>query len=114
MCKPSQNCCTCFDFTKMAPKTIIIIFFWKSCINLVVFGQLKGNWGSFDEIWAKMVLKLPRFENNAPSEMQSFFLWRSFSLDSFSGTFAEIWAKIIRTTKILPAPTPMRQRQGVE
>jgi len=43
MCKPSQNCCTCFDFTKMAPKKII--FFWKSYINLVIFGQLKWNLG---------------------------------------------------------------------
>jgi len=34
------------------------------------------------------------------------FLWRSFSWDSFSGTFAEIWAKILRTPKNLPAPTP--------
>jgi len=54
-----------------------------------------------------MVLKLPRFENNAPSEMQSFLLWRSFSLDSFSGKFAEIWAKILRAPKNLPSPTPM-------
>ena len=54
-----------------------------------------------------MVLKLPRFENNAPSEMQSFLSWRSFSLDPFSGKFAIIWAKILRIPKHLPAPTPM-------
>ena len=57
----------------------------------------------------KMVLELPRFENNAPSEMQSFLLWSSFSLDSSSGKFAEIWAKILRIPKNLPAPTPMFQ-----
>jgi len=36
-------------------------------------------------------------------------LWSSFSLDSFSGKFAEIWAKILRTPKNLPAPTPVFQ-----
>jgi len=35
------------------------------------------------------------------------FLLRSFSLECFSGKFGEIWAKILRTRKNLPAPTPM-------
>jgi len=37
------------------------------------------------------------------------FLWWLFSLDCFLGKFAEIWAKILRTPKNLPAPTPMFQ-----
>jgi len=55
------------------------------------------------------VLKLPRFDNIAPIEMQSFLYGRAFSLDSFSGKFAEIWAKILRTLQNLPATTPMFQ-----
>jgi len=35
------------------------------------------------------------------------FFWRSFSLENFSGKFVEIRAKIVRTRKNLPAPTPM-------
>jgi len=30
-----------------------------------------------------------------------------FGVGYFSGKFAEIWAKILRTPKNLPAPTPM-------
>jgi len=30
-----------------------------------------------------------------------------FFFEFFSGKFAEIWAKILRTPKTLPAPTPM-------
>jgi len=37
------------------------------------------------------------------------FSWKSFSLDSSSGKFAEIWAKILRIPKTLPAATPMFQ-----
>ena len=49
--------------------------------------------------------------------MQSFFyfnlfFWRSFSLEYFSGKFVEIWAKILRTHKTLPAPTPMLRLAG--
>jgi len=94
ICKSSQNCCTCFDFTK----------FWKSCINLVIFGQLKGNLGKF---WWNLVFKLPQFEKKCAQWNAVVFSWRSFSLDSFSGKFAEIWAKILCTPKNLPAPTPM-------
>jgi len=101
MCKPLQNCCTCFDFTKMAPKNY---FFWKSCINLVIFGQLKGNLGKFwwnlgkNGAWTASLWKTMR-----PVKC-SRFLWKSFSLDSFSGKFVEIWAKILRTPKNLSAP----------
>jgi len=38
--------------------------------------------------------------------MQSFFGWVIF-VGVFSGKFGEIWAKILRTTKNLPAPAPM-------
>ena len=42
MCKPSQNCMS-DDFTKMAPKMKVKTFLWKSCFNLVVFGQGRRN-----------------------------------------------------------------------
>ena len=32
---------------------------------------------------------------------------QSFRLEFFSGKFGEIWAKILRTPKNLPAPTPL-------
>jgi len=36
---------TFFDVTKNGTQKNY--FFWKSCINLVIFGQLKGNLGKF-------------------------------------------------------------------
>jgi len=46
MCKPSQHCCMCVYFTKMAPKMKVKTFFWGggSCLNLVVFGQVRINY----------------------------------------------------------------------
>ena len=41
------------------------------------------------------------------------FLWRSFSLDSFSDKLAEIWTKTLCTLKTLPAPSPMFQLHGL-
>jgi len=46
----------------------------------------------------------------APSEIQFFFLIFVFAellFGSFSDKFAEIWAKIIRTSKNVHAPAPM-------
>jgi len=40
------------------------------------------------------------------------FFWRSFFLEYFSGKFVEIRAKIVRTPKNLPAPTPMLRLAG--
>ena len=40
------------------------------------------------------------------------YFWRSFPLEYFSGKFVEIWAKILRTPKNLPAPTPMFRLAG--
>jgi len=59
------------------------------------------------KIWAKMVLEVLWFEKMRPTrkEMQSFF-W-SYSLEYFSGKFKEIWAKILRTPKNLPATIPI-------
>jgi len=47
--------------------------------------------------------------------MHSFFVyfWRSFSLEFFSGKFGGNWAKILRTTKNLPTPTPLVPWQKV-
>jgi len=41
--KSSQNCCTCFDFTKMAPKKII--FFWKFMHWFTYFRAIEGKFG---------------------------------------------------------------------
>jgi len=52
------------------------------------------------------------FENNgARINMKSFF-WRSLILKYFSGKSGRIRAKFRRTTKNLPAPTPMTGRPG--
>jgi len=39
--------------------------------------------------------------------MQSFLFLEVIIFGSFSGKFADIWAKILRTPKNLPAPKPM-------
>jgi len=69
-------------------KSADFIYFWMS---------------SSCEIWAKTVLEEPWFEKIRPAlnEIQS------FSVGHFLGKFGEIWAKIFRTSKNLPAPTPM-------
>jgi len=47
-------------------------------------------------------------KNGAQNNMKSFF-WKSlFVMDFFSGKFATIRAKILRTPKNLPAPTPLQ------
>jgi len=35
------------------------------------------------------------------------FFWGHFLLEYFSGTFADIWANVLREPKKLPVPTPM-------
>jgi len=73
----------------------------------VFFGQVRGNlaqaWGKFGQ---KLCLKCFDLKKCGQNEMQSFF-WRSFSVEFFSGKYGEIWAKILRTPKNLPSPTPM-------
>jgi len=100
----------CFDFTKMAPKIKVQTFFWRSCFYLVFFGQVRGNfgiWASQGKFGQKWFLKC--FDFDALTKMAPVF-FRSFSLEFFSGKVGEIWAKIIRTHKHLPAPTPMAAR----
>ena len=81
-----------------------VFFFRRSCLYLVLFGQVRGDLGKFNNgawivLWFKQAH--PTWE-----EMQCFF-WRSFSLEFFSGKFREIRAKILRTPKHLHALTPM-------
>jgi len=38
-------------------KKMQTFFFMRSCFDLVLFGQVKGNLGKFGNIWAKMVLE---------------------------------------------------------
>jgi len=59
----------CFDFTKMAPniKVQTLIFLWRSCFYLVLFGQVRGIWASLEEIWANMLLEVLSFEKMHPT-----------------------------------------------
>jgi len=102
-----QNHCMCFDFTKTAPKIKVqmFFFFYRSCFCFVLFGQVRGDLGKFNNgawivLWFKQI-------HSTWEEMQSFF-WRSFSLEFFSGKFGEIWAKILHTPKNLHAPPMVR------
>jgi len=112
-------CKICVNLSKIAvralilrkwhPKIFLLFIFWKSCINLVIFGQLKGNLGKFWWNLDKNGAKNASIWKQCVQWNAVVFLWRSFSLDCFSGKFVEIWAKILRTTKNLIAPTPMFQ-----
>jgi len=93
----------CFDFTKMAPKIKVQTLFLKVMFcYLSIFGQVRGNLGNNGASRALIWKNAP---NTKWNEVVSF--WRSFSLEYFSGKFGEIWVKILRTPKNLPAPTPM-------
>jgi len=90
MSKPSQNRCTCFDFTKMAPKKLF--FFWKSCIE--IFGQLKGIWESLVKFRQKWCLNCLDLKTMRPVKCSRFyyggrFLWILFraSLQKFGLKF---------------------------
>jgi len=71
----------CFEFTKMEPKIKVHLFFG----GRVLFGQVRGNLGTFGRIWAKMVLEVCCGLKNAPYMRRNavVFFWRSFSLDFF-------------------------------
>jgi len=48
----------CVDFAKMAPKMKVktffyFLFFWRSCFNLVAFGQVWRNLGKLVWNWGK-------------------------------------------------------------
>jgi len=59
--------CMCVDFTKMATKMKVKTFFWKSCGNLVVFGQVRRNVGKLgwnlgkNGAWSVLIL----FQNSS-------------------------------------------------
>jgi len=61
------------DFTKMAPKMKVKTFLWKSCFNLVVFGQGRRNLGE-NGAWSTLTWKM------RPVKCSLLF-FRSFSLD---------------------------------
>jgi len=75
-----------FDFVKIREKSMEI---WAQSVQI---------FANFLQIRAKMELDTEK--NGAQNDMKTFFLWRSFSLYIFSGTFGEIWAKILRTPKM--------------
>ena len=84
-------------------------FFWRSSLYLVLFGQVRGDLGKFRRnLGKKVAWSVLWFQkmHRTWKEMQSFFFGGHF-LWSFSGKFGEIWAKILRTPKNSPAPTPM-------
>jgi len=78
-------------------------FFWRSCFYLVLFGQIRGILGKFGGnlgkygAWSALIWK------NAPDMKRNAVV---FFGGHFSGN-GEIWAKIRRTPKNLPVPTPM-------
>jgi len=85
--KNSQNRCMCFDFTKMAPKIKVqtLIFLWRSCFYLVLFGQVRGNLGKFGGnlgkyvAWSALIWKnAPNMKCNAVVFFGGHFLWSIF------------------------------------
>jgi len=58
------------------------------------------------EIWANMVLDMLWFLKMCPKSKCSRFFGGYF-FECFSGKFGEMWAKMLRTPKNCPVPTPM-------
>ena len=92
------------NLQKWPPKIKVPPFFsWRSCYYFVLFGEVRGNLGkgNFGKngAWSALVWK------NAPSMKRNAVVF--FEVIFFSGKLGEIWAKILRTPKNLPAPTPM-------
>jgi len=77
-------------------------FFLRSCLFLVLYGKVRGNLG---KIWCLRCLDLKK---HVQDEMKCSHFLEVILFRVFSGKFAEIWAKILRTPKILPARTPMQ------
>ena len=102
--KPSQNCFMCFNFTKMAPEIKVQTFFYiflEVMFFFSFFGQVMGNLNK-NSAWSASIWKnAPKMKWNAVVFLEVIFF------GVFSGNFGEIWAKILRTPKNLPALTPM-------
>ena len=85
--KRSQNRCMCFDFSKMAPKIRVqtFFFFWRSCLYFVLFGQVRGDLGKFNNgAWIVLWFK------QMHQEMQSFFLEVIF----FGAFFGQVYGNL--------------------
>ena len=108
--KPSQIVLCPLVLQKWRPKSKCRrFFFWRSCFFSSFSDKLREIWASLREIWAEMVLEVLWFEKMPPKNgmIYSHFL-RSFSLEFFRASLG----KILRTPKILPAPTPMFKAMG--
>jgi len=91
----------------MAPKMKVKkwrrFFFFGRHVLFVVFGQIRKNLGKLEwNLGKNWCLKFL-----APSEVVLSLFWEVIFSGFFSGKFAEIRAKILRTPKNLPAPSPM-------
>jgi len=110
--KPSQNCCMCFDFSKMAPKIKVQTILWWSCFYLVLFGQARKNLGKFwwdlrkHGVWSALIWK------NAPNMKWNavVFLFFFSEFIFFGVYFGQFWGNLGKHTsqaEILPVPTPV-------
>ena len=78
-----------------------VMFFVQVRENLGRFGWNLGRNGT----WSALIWKnAPNMKWNA---VVFFIFFGSHFFGIFSGNFGAIWAKILRTPKNLPAPTPM-------
>ena len=106
LCKRSQNRCRpVLWFYKNGTENqgADVFLFWRSCFYFVLFGQVRGDLGKFNNgAWIVLwfLNKCTQHEKKC-----SGFFWRS--LEFFSGKFREILGKNLRTPKNLHAPTPM-------
>jgi len=92
----------CTDFLKWCPKSKCRLLNFLKAIFLVFFGQVRGH-------LAKIVLDVLWYEKNEPKmKWNAVIFLEVILLEFFSGKFGEIWAKILRTPKNLPASTPKR------
>jgi len=89
----------CPDLIKMAPKSKVRTFLLFLDVMFFFFS------GKFGQKWcltcALIFRNVPKMRRNAVVFLEV------ISLELFSGKFREIWAKILRTHKHLPAPAPM-------
>ena len=76
------NTFTIWQYTLWFYKKVQNIFHWRSCFDLVLFWQCKGNLGKFGNIWAKLVLEVLWCEKIRPTwkEMWLFVFFFTFIL----------------------------------
>jgi len=72
----------------------------------VLFNSFRASLGKCGQKWGLKCFGLKKFPQHEKKSSRFLFFQRLFSLEYFSCKFGEIWAKILRSPKNLPGPTP--------